>query len=78
MYFFLLLTGLVTGIGVKFALDNFFVSRLIEIDNFVTRVRSEKDLSRRLELKDSDELYRLAREINGMLNEIELAEQEFV
>jgi len=76
MYFFLLLTGLVTGVGVKFALDNFFVSRLTEIDNFVTRVRSEKDLSRRLDLKDNDELYRLAREINGMLNEIELAEQE--
>ncbi|WP_440944858.1 CHASE4 domain-containing protein [Methanosarcina sp. T3] len=76
MYFFLLLTGLVTGVGVKFALDNFFVSRLVEIDNFVTRVRSEKDLSRRLDLKDNDELYRLAREINGMMNEIELAEQE--
>ncbi|WP_048065198.1 CHASE4 domain-containing protein [Methanosarcina acetivorans] len=76
MYFFLLLTGLVTGVGVKFALDNFFVSRLTEIDNFVTKVRSEKDLSRRLDLKDNDELYRLAKEINGMLNEIELAEQE--
>ncbi|WP_269850758.1 histidine kinase dimerization/phospho-acceptor domain-containing protein [Methanosarcina horonobensis] len=76
MYFFLILTGLVTGIGVKFALDNFFVSRLIEIDNFVTRVRSEKDLSRRLDLKDNDELYRLSREINGMLNEIELTEHE--
>jgi len=76
MYFFLLLTGIVTGVGVKFALDNFFVSRLIEIDNFVTRVRSEKDLSKRLPLKDSDELYRLSREINGMLNEIDLAQQE--
>ena len=76
MYFFLLLTGLVTGVGVKFALDSFFVSRLVEIDNFVTRVRSEKDLSKRLPLKDNDELYRLSREINGMLNEIDLAEQE--
>ncbi|AKB75075.1 hypothetical protein MSLAZ_1814 [Methanosarcina lacustris Z-7289] len=76
MYFFLLLTGIVTGVGVKFALDNFFVSRLVEIDTFVTRVRSEKDLSKRLPLKDSDELYRLSREINGMLNEIDLAQQE--
>ncbi|WP_048126874.1 MULTISPECIES: CHASE4 domain-containing protein [unclassified Methanosarcina] len=76
MYFFLLLTGLVTGVGVKFALDNLFVSRLVEIDNFVTKVRSEKDLSKRLSLKDSDELYRLSKEINGMLNEIDLAEQE--
>jgi signal transduction histidine kinase/HAMP domain-containing protein len=75
MYFFLLLTGLVTGVGVKFALDSLFVSRLVEIDNFVTRVRSEKDLSKRLSLKDNDELYRLSREINGMLNEIDLAEQ---
>jgi PAS domain S-box-containing protein len=76
MYFFLLLTGLMTGIGVKFALDRLFVSRLIEVDDFVTRVRSEKDLSQRLSLKDNDELYRLSREINGMLNEIYLAEQE--
>jgi sensor domain CHASE-containing protein/signal transduction histidine kinase/HAMP domain-containing protein len=75
MYFFLLFTGLLTGIGVKFALDRLFISRLVEIDDFVTKVRSEKDLSKRLSLKDSDELYRLSREINGMLNEIELAEQ---
>ncbi|MHC1753854.1 MAG: CHASE4 domain-containing protein [Methanosarcina sp.] len=76
MYLFLLFTGLLTGIGVKFALDRLFISRLVEIDDFVTKVRSEKDLSKRLSLKDSDELYRLSREINGMLNEIYLAEQE--
>jgi len=76
MYFFLLLTGLMTGIGVKFALDRLFISRLVGIDDFVTKVRSEKDLSKRLTLKDNDELYRLSREINGMLNEIDLAEEE--
>ncbi len=76
MYFFLLLTGLMTGVGVKYALDRLFVSRLIGIDDFVTKVRSEKDLSKRLSLKDNDELYRLSREINGMLNEIHLVEQE--
>lgn len=76
MYFFLLLTGLMTGVGVKFALDRLFISRLIGIDNFVTRVRSEKDLSKRLSLKNNDELYRLSKEINGMLNEINLVEQE--
>ena len=76
MYFFLLLTGLMTGVGVKFALDRLFISRLIGIDNFVTRVRSEKDLSKRLSLKNNDELYRLSKEINGMLNEIDLVEQE--
>lgn len=76
MYCFLLLTGLMTGIGVKFAFDRLFVSRLIGIDNFVTKVRSEKDLSKRLSLKDNDELYRLSREINGMLNEIDLVQQE--
>ncbi len=76
MYFFLFLTALMTGVGVKFAFDRLFISRLIGIDNFVTKVRSEKDLSRRLSLKSDDELYRLSREINGMLNEIELAEQE--
>lgn len=76
MYWFLILTGLMTGVGVKFALDKLFISRLVEIDDFVTKVRSEKDLSKRLDLKDNDELYRLSREINGMLNEIYLAEQE--
>lgn len=76
MYFFLLLTGLMTGVGVKFALDKLFISRLVGIDDFVTKVRSEKDLSKRLSLKDNDELYRMSKEINGMLNEIYLAEQE--
>ncbi|MGB9929198.1 MAG: CHASE4 domain-containing protein [Methanosarcina sp.] len=76
MYLFLLLTGLMTGAGVKFALDRLFISRLVKIDDFVTKVRSEKDLSKRLPLEDNDELYRLSREINGMLNEINLAEQE--
>ena len=76
MYFFLLLTGLMTGIGIKFSLDRLFISRLVGIDNFVTKVRSEKDLSKRLTLKDNDELYRLSREINGMLNDIYLVEQE--
>ena len=76
MYLFLLFTGLLTGLGVKFALDRLFISRLVEIDDFVTKVRSEKDLSKRLSLKDNDELYRLSREINGMLNEIDLVEQE--
>ncbi|HWR25669.1 MAG TPA: CHASE4 domain-containing protein [Methanosarcina sp.] len=76
MYFFLLLTGFMTGAGVKFALDKLFISRLTRIDDFVTNVRSEKDLSKRLSLDDDDELYRLSREINGMLNEIGLTEQE--
>ncbi len=58
------------------SLDKLFISRLVGIDNFVTKVRSEKDLSKRLSLKDNDELYRLSREINGMLNDIYLAEQE--
>ena len=75
MYLFLLLTGLMTVVGVKFALDRLFVSKLVEIDNFVTKVRSEKDLSKRLTLKGNDELYRLSKEINMMLNEIHLAEQ---
>ncbi|WP_410507026.1 CHASE4 domain-containing protein [Methanosarcina hadiensis] len=76
MYFLLVFIGLVTGVGVKIVLDNLFISRLAEIDNFVTKVRSEKDLSKRLPLKGDDELYRLSKEINGMLNEIDLAEKE--
>jgi len=75
-YLFLLLTALMTVAGVKFALDRLFVSRLVKIDDFLTKIKSEKDLSKRLTLEDNDELYRLSREINGMLNEIYLAEQE--
>ncbi len=65
-----------TVIGVKFSLDRLFISRLVGIDNFVTKIRSEKDLSKRLTLKGNDELYRLSKEINGMLNDINLADQE--
>jgi len=77
VYFILFLSGLMTWIGLKFALDKLFISRLIGIDNFVTNVRLEGDRSQRLPLKDNDELYRLSREINGMLNEIYLTEQEY-
>ncbi len=77
MYLFLLLIGLMTGAGVKFAFDKLFVSRLSGIDKFVTKVRSEKDLSKRLPLNENDELYRLSREINGMLDEIFLTKQEY-
>ncbi len=65
MFFFLLLIGLMTGAGVKLALDRLLISRLTGIGNFVTRVRSERDLSRRLSPKDNDELYCLSNEING-------------
>lgn len=78
MYCLLLLSGLMTGIGVKIALDRLFVSRLVGIDNFVAGVRSDKDFAKRLPLKDNDELYRLSREINGMLNEIYLTKQEYL
>ena len=77
MYFLLLLTGLMIGTGVKFAPVRLFISRLVEVDDFVTKVRSEKDLSKRLPLNENDELYRLSREINGMLDEIYLTKQEY-
>jgi two-component sensor histidine kinase/sensor domain CHASE-containing protein len=75
-YFLLLLTGFITSCGIKFTLDRLFISRVVEIDNFITKVKLENDLSKRLTLKDNDELYRLSREINEMLNNIYLANQE--
>ncbi len=77
MYLLLLLTGFMTSVGVKFALDKLFISRLAGIENFVARARSEENFSKRLPLKDNDEFYRLSREINGMLNEIYLTKQEY-
>ena len=76
LYFLLLVTGIVMGIGSKVLLDSLFVSRLGEIDDFVDRVRKEKDLSKRLKIKGEDELYRLSAGINGMLDDISLAEKE--
>ncbi len=76
LYFLLLATGVVMGIGSKLLLDSFFVSRLGEIDDFVDRVRKEKDLSKRLKIKGKDELYRLSTGINGMLDDISLAGKE--
>jgi len=78
MYFLLLLTGFMTSVGVKFALDRLFISKLAGIENFVARARSEENFSKRLPLKDNDEFYRLSREINGMLNEIYLTKQEYL
>lgn len=63
MYLLLLLTGLMTSAGVKLALDRLFISRLVGIENFVTKARSEENFSKRLPLKDNDEFYRLSREI---------------
>jgi len=77
-YFLLLLTGLMTGVGIKFTFDKLFISRLIGITSFVTRARSEENFSKRLPVKDNDEIYRLSREINGMLNEIYLTKQEYL
>ncbi|WP_440957079.1 CHASE4 domain-containing protein [Methanosarcina sp. Mfa9] len=76
LYFLLLATGIVMGMGSKILLDSLFISRLGEIDDFVDRVRKEKDLSKRLKIKGEDELYRLSAGINGMLDDISLAGKE--
>ncbi len=76
LYFLLLATGIVMGIGSKILLDSLFVSRLGDIDDFVDRVRKEKDFSKRLKIKGEDELYRFSAGINGMLDDICLAEKE--
>ncbi|MDI9394836.1 MAG: CHASE4 domain-containing protein [Euryarchaeota archaeon] len=76
VYFTQLLTGLITALVAKFVFDKLVVSRLKEIDNFVTRVREEKKFSKKLSIESNDELDHLAGEINGLLNEISLSEQE--
>jgi two-component sensor histidine kinase len=76
MYFFLLFAAIILIIGFKILIDKIIISRLIEIDTFVTKVKSERDLSKKLLLNDNDELTHLSMSINEMLNEISLAEQE--
>src|SRR5690606_42152756 len=51
MYFFLLLTGLMTGIGVKFALDRLFVSRIIRSEEHTSELQSRENLVCRLLLE---------------------------
>lgn len=76
IYIFLLLSGVAIGAATKFSLDRLLVSRLITIDNFLSKVKREKDTSNRLEVEGDDEIYRLSRGINEMLSSIRLAEQE--
>jgi sensor domain CHASE-containing protein/signal transduction histidine kinase len=76
IYIFLLLSGIATGTATKFILDRLLVSRLITIDNFLGRVKRDKDTSKRLEMEGEDEIHRLSKGINEMLSSIRLAEQE--
>lgn len=76
IYFFLLFSGMTIGTATRFSLDHLLVSRLISIDNFLGKVKREKDTSKRLEIEGEDEIYRLAKGINEMLSSIRLAEQE--
>lgn len=75
-YFFLLFAAIILIIGFKIIIDRLIILRLIEIDTFVTKVKSERDVSKKLLLNDNDELTHLSMSINEMLNEIYLAGQE--
>ncbi|MCQ1534923.1 histidine kinase [Methanosarcina sp. KYL-1] len=76
MYGFLLLSVVLVGTATKLSLDRLLVLRLIAVDNFLNKVKKEKDLSRRLEIEGDDEIHRLSGGINEMLASIRLAEQE--
>lgn len=76
IYVFLLISGIAIGTATKFSLDRLLVSRLITIDNFLGKVKRDKDTSKRLEMEGNDEIYRLSKGINEMLSSIRLAEQE--
>ncbi len=76
IYAFLLISGIAIGTATKFSLDRLLVSRLIAIDNFLGKVKIDKDTSKRLEMEGDDEIQRLSKGINDMLSSIRLAEQE--
>lgn len=76
IYAFLLLSGIAVGTATKFTLDRLLVSRLISIDDFLEKVKREKDTSKRLEVEGDDEIHRLSKGINDMLSSIRIAEQE--
>ncbi len=76
IYIFLLISGIATGAAAKFSIDRLLVSRLITIDNFLKKVKRDKDTSKKLEMEGEDEIHRLSKGINDMLFSIRLAEQE--
>ncbi|RXA18251.1 response regulator [Methanosarcina sp. MSH10X1] len=77
LVFFLLFAGLMTGASCKFLLDREVVSRIVAIDNFVEKVRTDENFSERFSMGGEDELSRLSEGINQTLDSLRTTSDKF-
>ena len=71
-------TCLIIGVASNFLIKNLFISRLIEIERFVTAVKEENNLSKRIDINGGNEFIRLSGGINSMLENLERSRKELM
>lgn len=77
LVFLLLLAGLITGASFKFLLDREVISRIVAIDNFVRKARTDENFSERFSVDGDDELSRLSEGINQTLDRLRTTSDKF-
>ncbi|WP_269851477.1 CHASE4 domain-containing protein [Methanosarcina horonobensis] len=70
------LACIIVAIATNYLLKRLIISNLTEIESFVTDIRKENNLSKRLEIKGGDEFIRLSKGINSMLQDLEFSQKE--
>ncbi len=73
-----LIACVTVGIASNYLLKRLFISNLKAIESFVTDVKEENNLSKRLEIEGGDEFIRLSGGINNMLRNLELSRNELM
>ena len=77
LVFLLLFAGLITGASFKFLLDREVISRIVAIDNFVRKARTDENFSERFSVEGNDELSRLSEGINQTLDRLRTTSEKF-
>lgn len=72
------LACILVAIATNYLLKYLIISNLTEIERFVTDIKEENNLSKRLEIKGGDEFIRLSGGINSMLQDLELSQKEIM
>lgn len=73
-----LIACVTVGIATNYLLKRLFITNLKAIEGFVTDVKEENNLSKRLEIGGGDEFIRLSAGINNMLRNLELSRNELM
>jgi sensor domain CHASE-containing protein len=77
LVFLLLFSGLIAGASFKFLLDREVISRIVAIDNFVRKARTDENFSERFFVDGNDELSRLSEGINQTLDRLRATSDKF-